>query len=83
MQEKKRLLNGTKLICPRCKKEHSVEAYARLGEAEEFKSETVPISKCPSCKWIFALALPEDFQNKLMELLSLSRSVAEKESQVK
>ena len=58
MQENKRtLLNGRFLLCPRCKKEHSVESYERLREAEEFKHETVPIYKCETCKWIFALAV--------------------------
>lgn len=55
--EKESLLQGHLLKCPRCKKSYSVEQYLRLEETEEFKSETVPIYKCPGCKWIFALAI--------------------------
>ena len=75
--KKKSLLDGHLLTCPRCKTPHSVEQYMKLMEIEEFETETSKIYKCPSCKWIFALAVPEDFQNKLMELLSLQGSVAE------
>lgn len=82
MQEKKSLLNGRMLTCPRCKKEHSVESYLRLGEAEEFKTETNPVYKCSSCKWIFSLAVPEDFQRKLIDLLSSREIIAKGEAEV-
>lgn len=75
MQEKKSLLNGNLLTCPRCHNEASVESYMRLVEAESYKHETSPIYKCEKCKWIFALAIPENFQKKLMELLSSTGSI--------
>jgi uncharacterized C2H2 Zn-finger protein len=83
MKESKSLLNERFLRCPRCKQESSVEEYLRLGEAEEYKSETVPVYKCPKCKWIFALAVPEDFYRKLIDLLSSKESIAQKESERK
>jgi len=81
MKESKTLLNGRHLTCPRCKKEHSVEEYLRLKEAEEFKSETVPIYKCPSCKWIFALALyvPQELYEQISEAVSQSRRMVAQE----
>jgi len=82
MKESKSLLNGRFLKCPRCKQDHSVEEYLRLREAEEFKTETSPVYKCPSCKWIFALALyvPQEFYEQLSELLSTSKQrLSEKE----
>lgn len=80
MQVKKSLLNGRFLTCPRCKQEASVEEYLRLGEAEEFKTETVPVYKCPMCKWIFSLAVPNDLYEKLTELLSSTQSIATTEA---
>jgi transposase-like protein len=83
MQEKKSLLNGRMLTCPRCKKEHSIESYLRLTEAEEFKAETVPIYKCSSCKWIFALSVPEQLYEKLIEYLASNGSLPTQEAIVK
>jgi hypothetical protein len=73
MQEKQRtLINGRMMLCPRCKKEHPVESYMRLREIEEFKSETTPIYKCESCKWIFALSVyvPQEVYEQLAEFFS-------------
>jgi phage FluMu protein Com len=83
MQESKNLLNGRFLKCPRCKQESSVEEHLRLGEAEEYKSQTVPIYKCPKCKWIFALAVPEELYEKLTDLLSSKESIAKVEEERK
>jgi phage FluMu protein Com len=83
MKENKTLLNGRFLKCPRCKQESSVEEYLRLGEAEEYKAETVPIYKCPKCKWIFSLAVPADLYEKLIELLSSKESIPQQEAERK
>jgi hypothetical protein len=50
------LFEGTKLRCPRCKDLHNLLAYVPLMEIEEYQEDTVPIYKCPSCRWMFALA---------------------------
>lgn len=44
------------MVCPRCKKEHDLLQYVPLRMIEEFITETTPIYKCPSCRWIFAPA---------------------------
>ena len=56
MREQKNILNGRYLTCPRCKKQHDVLQYNRLMEIEEYQSQTNPVYKCPSCKWIFSLS---------------------------
>ena len=71
------------LKCPRCKKDSSVEEHLRLGEAEEYKSQTVPIYKCPKCKWIFALAVPEELYEKLIEYLASNGSIPKQEAERK
>lgn len=73
MQEnRKSLIQGHKMLCPRCKVEHSVERYNKLKEIEEYQHETTPIYKCPACKWIFALSvtIPQDVYMKLFERFS-------------
>ena len=80
--EKRRLINGHKMMCPRCKREHSVEQYLRLEEGEEFKKETVPVYKCPECKWIFALAthIPQDIYDELEKTIAdFAQRMREKE----
>lgn len=49
--------------CPRCRRVHDVLAFVPMGMIEEFRTETAPVYKCPSCHWIFApvLALSELF----------------------
>lgn len=65
--EKESLMQENLLKCPRCKNFHSVEQYQKLKEAEEFDHETVPIYKCPSCKWIFALAIiPPELYDEIL-----------------
>lgn len=56
MRRKRSLINGTKLMCPRCKEDHNLLAYVPLMEIEDYAEDTVPIYKCPSCRWMFALA---------------------------
>lgn len=43
--------------CPRCKKVEDILRYAPMEQIEEFKRETVPVYKCPNCRWIFAPAI--------------------------
>jgi hypothetical protein len=55
----------------------------RLAEAKEFEHETNPIYKCESCKWIFSLAVPAEFYEKLTALLSSNESIAQVEAERK
>jgi len=48
------LIDGRHMTCPRCRKAHDILRYVPMAEVEEFKSETMPIYKCPSCRWLFA-----------------------------
>ena len=50
------IVNGRYMVCPRCREEHDVLRYVPMGQVEEFKSETVPVYRCPNCRWIFAPA---------------------------
>lgn len=43
--------------CPRCRRPQDILAYQPMGLVEEFREETVPVYKCPSCHWIFAPVL--------------------------
>jgi hypothetical protein len=42
------------MICPRWRTPHNVLRYVPMGIIEEFKDETNPVYKCPSCRWIFS-----------------------------
>ena len=42
--------------CPRCRKQHDILRYVPMEQIEEFVTETNPIYKCPSCRWIFSPA---------------------------
>lgn len=53
-RENSLILDGRYMRCPRCKGTHDVLKYVPMGMVEEFKSETMPVYKCPSCRWIFA-----------------------------
>jgi len=69
--------------CPRCKREHDILQYIRLESSPEFELETVPVYKCPSCKWIFAPAGEMDHQvyarmeKDLQEILKAVRQEVE------
>lgn len=68
------------MVCPRCKKLHPVETYMKLVESPEFEDETVPVYKCPTCKWIFApgdLSLPFLVQDLLDEMTMLRADLKE------
>ena len=82
-EDSKRLIEGSKMHCPRCKKLQPVETFMRMQEIEEFESETNPIYKCSQCKWIFSPGDPTlpfvyaqllEEMSKLREELSLSRN---------
>ena len=69
------------MVCPRCKKDHDVLQYIRLEQIEEYELETVPIYKCPSCKWMFAPAGEMDhsvYEKLYQEMQSTLRQVLEK-----
>ena len=72
VRQPNRLIDGHKMKCPRCKDYYSVEQYLRLEESPEFEDETVPVYKCPQCKWIFALqtGVPEEIYNELAQLVA-------------
>lgn len=50
------------MTCPRCKKDHDILQYVRMMTIEEYELETVPIYKCPDCKFMFAPAGEMDHQ---------------------
>lgn len=72
VRQPNRLIDGHKMKCPRCKQLHSVEQYLRLEEIAEFEDETVPVYKCPTCKWIFALSVgvPEEIYHELAQIVA-------------
>jgi uncharacterized protein with PIN domain len=43
--------------CPRCKKRQDVLRFVPMGVIEEYITETNPIYKCPSCRWVFSPSL--------------------------
>lgn len=50
------LLHGRNMQCPRCRTFHDVLRYQPMEQIDEFKEETYPIYKCPSCRWRFSPA---------------------------
>ena len=50
------IVDGRYMTCPRCRKQHDVLRFVPMGQVEEFLEDTVPVYKCPSCRWIFAPA---------------------------
>jgi hypothetical protein len=46
------------MICPRCKRYHDILAYTAMKQIEAYESDTAPIYKCPSCRWVFAPSEP-------------------------
>lgn len=57
-KDSKRLIVGSKMHCPRCKKLLPVLSFMRMEESPEFEEETNPIYKCSECKWIFSPGNP-------------------------
>jgi len=56
--------------CPRCREVHDILRYVPMGVVEEFRTETNPIYKCPSCRWIFSPALTASEMRALINELS-------------
>lgn len=56
-RENSLIVGGRYMRCPRCKREQDILRYVPMGQIEEFREETVPIYKCPTCRWIFAPVL--------------------------
>lgn len=50
------LIEGRFMRCPRCRKQHDILMYVPMVQVRAFESDTVPVYKCPSCRWIFAPA---------------------------
>lgn len=42
------------MTCPRCRGQHDILQYVPMMQIEEFAEDTVPVYKCPTCRWIFA-----------------------------
>lgn len=63
------------MVCPRCKKGHDLLQYVPLRMIEEFISETTPVYKCPSCRWVFAPS-----ENLILEILANGFTKEESES---
>lgn len=55
-RENSLIVDGRYMVCPRCKRQQDILLYVPMGQIEEFRSETVPVYKCPTCRWIFAPA---------------------------
>ena len=51
------ITNGRYMTCPRCREHIDILRFIPMGMVEEFKEDTVPVYKCPQCRWIFAPAL--------------------------
>lgn len=56
-RDRESLIEGRYMRCPRCRSLHDILRYVPMGQIEEFITETHPVYKCPSCRWIFSPAL--------------------------
>lgn len=74
-QDSKRLIVGSKMHCPRCKKLQPVLSFMRMEESPEFESETNPVYKCSLCKWIFSPGDPNLLLRLLNELQELKNQL--------
>jgi hypothetical protein len=54
--KRRKLTDGRRMICPRCKRQHDILDYHPMMQIEEFVDETTPVYKCPRCRWVFAPA---------------------------
>ncbi len=54
MQHRRKLIEGHKMRCPRCKELQDILAFRPLIQIQEFISETNPIYKCAICNWMFS-----------------------------
>ncbi len=56
IEAKTLIVDERHMRCPRCKEAQDILAFVPLQRVSEFVTETVPIVKCPKCKWLFAPA---------------------------
>lgn len=50
------LFDGQHILCPRCRKKSPLLDVEVLPEMPVYAQETVPVLRCPFCRFIFALA---------------------------
>lgn len=55
-----RLINGTRMTCPRCLGDNDILRFVPLEQSTQFQDETVPIYKCPDCRHLFAPLAVDD-----------------------
>jgi hypothetical protein len=53
-QIQRKLMSGTRMRCPRCKRQQDVLTFVPLALIEEYADETCIIYKCSLCRWLFA-----------------------------
>jgi transposase len=60
------------MTCPRCKKSCDILQYKCLEQIQEYIHETVPVYKCPNCKWMFSIAgdMPHDIYQNLQDQIN-------------
>lgn len=58
------IINKDGMICPRCQERSNLLNFTKLNQVNSEHYNTVPIYKCPSCRYVFA-PLPDitDFIN--------------------
>jgi hypothetical protein len=54
-QPLKPLIEGHRAICPHCRKDMDVLEIEVLSEIVAYEAETVPVLRCPFCRWVWAL----------------------------
>lgn len=54
-QPLKPLFDGHKARCPRCREEMDLLELEILPEIPVYTGETVPVLRCPYCRWLFSL----------------------------
>jgi hypothetical protein len=50
----RKLMAGTQMNCPRCKRRQDILAFVPLALIEEYADQTCVIYKCSLCRWLFA-----------------------------
>lgn len=58
------IINKYGMICPRCEERNNLLKFTKLNQVNARDYNTVPIYKCPECRYVFApLPDPTDFIN--------------------
>ena len=71
------LVIGRLLRCPRCREAHDLLSYRPLQQVEEYAAETIPVYKCPSCRWHFGLTSPpQDPEAEIANAVEILRRYA-------